>query len=152
MEKLLIKLKAFKHAIKECVSWSHLLLLVKSKDISKLYDAYHCLYGTYIDYLYWKHKEILHPMDVLQLEFRHKVMNASCYLNGSCIKCGCTTTALQGAKKSCDGNCYPYWINRKEFESNYTKAIYIQIGVDSYKQEIILKEEVIELFFNKNNI
>jgi hypothetical protein len=34
-------------------------------------------------------------------------MDIDCYLDGSCKKCGCETTALQMANKACAGNCYP---------------------------------------------
>jgi len=42
-----------------------------------------------------------------QIDFRIKHMDKECYNSGSCKVCGCTTTALQMAAKSCDGLCYP---------------------------------------------
>jgi hypothetical protein len=42
-----------------------------------------------------------------QIKFRINTMEKKCYDQGSCIMCGCTTTALQMANKSCDKPCYP---------------------------------------------
>jgi hypothetical protein len=40
-------------------------------------------------------------------------MEPECFNNGVCIKCGCTTTALQMANKSCNGECYPIMMDKK---------------------------------------
>lgn len=48
-----------------------------------------------------------------QIEYRVKVMNKECYNSGSCIKCGCMTTALQMCDKSCDGDCYPAMMDER---------------------------------------
>ena len=50
-----------------------------------------------------------------QIEKRINSMNPECYKSGSCIKCGCITTQLQMANKSCEGNCYPKMQNRKNW-------------------------------------
>ena len=42
-----------------------------------------------------------------QIDARIKSMNRECYNQGSCIKCGCTTTQLQMANKTCNADCYP---------------------------------------------
>lgn len=42
-----------------------------------------------------------------QIEARIVSMNPQCYEQGSCVICGCTTTALQMANKACDKPCYP---------------------------------------------
>lgn len=42
-----------------------------------------------------------------QISWRIRVMDRECYTNGSCLMCGCSTTALQCANKSCDKPCYP---------------------------------------------
>lgn len=47
-----------------------------------------------------------------QIEYRIKVMNPECRNSGSCIKCGCMTTALQMCNKSCEGLCYPPMMNK----------------------------------------
>ena len=51
-----------------------------------------------------------------QIEFRINSMNRECYNTGSCVKCGCATTALQMANKPCEGNCYPEMLNRKTWK------------------------------------
>ena len=47
-----------------------------------------------------------------QIEVRINSMNRECYNSGSCIKCGCATTALQMANKACEGDCYPSMLNK----------------------------------------
>lgn len=42
-------------------------------------------------------------------------MQKSCYKNGSCDMCGCHTTALQMANKSCDKPCYPPMMSKKDW-------------------------------------
>ena len=51
-----------------------------------------------------------------QIEYRINSMNRECYNSGNCIKCGCSTTALQMANKTCEGNCYPAMMNRKTWK------------------------------------
>lgn len=53
----------------------------------------------------------------LQYEFRLAVMNEECYQAGSCVKCGCTTTALQMASFNCDGDCYPPFMSKKNWRT-----------------------------------
>ena len=79
------------------------------------------LYYHDFDYLIRKHiKE--------QYLMRIKVMDTDCRMNGYCKLCGCKTTALQMANKSCEKPCYPKMVNKKtwnEFKSNQ-KKIYEQ--------------------------
>ena len=51
-----------------------------------------------------------------QIDARINSMNEECYLTGSCIKCGCATTALQMASKSCEGDCYPPLMSKKSWD------------------------------------
>lgn len=51
-----------------------------------------------------------------QIEFRIANMNPECYNSGSCIKCGCKTTALQMANKACDEPCYPTMMDKENWE------------------------------------
>ena len=51
-----------------------------------------------------------------QIEIRINSMNKECYNSGSCIECGCATTALQMANKACEGNCYPTMFSKNEWE------------------------------------
>lgn len=50
-----------------------------------------------------------------QIEIRINSMNRECYNSGSCVECGCATTALQMANKACEGNCYPNMINKNQW-------------------------------------
>lgn len=56
---------------------------------------------------YSKFACLLPPYIKEQIEVRINSMNKQCYLQGACVKCGCKTTALQMANKTCDGLCYP---------------------------------------------
>ncbi len=50
-----------------------------------------------------------------QIDYRIEVMDRDCYNQGSCIICGCSTTALQMADKACDKPCYPPMMKKKEW-------------------------------------
>jgi hypothetical protein len=50
-----------------------------------------------------------------QIRFRLLVMDQECYDLGQCKKCGCETTKLQFANKSCDGKCYPPIMSKKQW-------------------------------------
>lgn len=50
-----------------------------------------------------------------QIDVRIDSMNRECYLKGSCTMCGCKTTHLQMANKTCDGNCYPDMLSKKQW-------------------------------------
>lgn len=63
---------------------------------------YFCYYNMYF------FRQSFLPLHIKeQISWRIKVMDKECYNNGSCKLCGCKTTNLQCASKSCDGNCYP---------------------------------------------
>ena len=51
-----------------------------------------------------------------QIDSRIASMRVECYNDGSCVMCGCKTTALQMATKSCEGDCYPRMLTRKEWK------------------------------------
>lgn len=51
-----------------------------------------------------------------QIEIRINSMDKKCYNDGSCKMCGCKTTALQMANKTCDKPCYPGMLNKKKFK------------------------------------
>ncbi len=67
------------------------------------YQAY---YSTRFTWLIRKHIRE-------QIEFRINSMDRNCYTQGSCIMCGCKTTALQMANKMCDNPCYPEMVTKK---------------------------------------
>ena len=51
-----------------------------------------------------------------QIDVRIESMDRECYNSGACKKCGCATTALQMANKSCEGFCYPPMLNKSNWE------------------------------------
>ena len=65
----------------------------------------------YNKYLNW-----MLPLHIFeQINYRLFIMNPECYENGECIKCGCTTPALQMANKTCKGFCYPNMLNATDW-------------------------------------
>jgi hypothetical protein len=62
-----------------------------------------------------------------QITFRINSMRVTCFTEGQCEMCGCSTTALQMCNKACDGDCYPKMLNIKtwkELKNNKTVYIY----------------------------
>ena len=51
-----------------------------------------------------------------QIKCRIDSMNRTCLKNGSCVLCGCQTTALQMANKACDGPCYPAMLSEEKWD------------------------------------
>lgn len=43
-------------------------------------------------------------------------MDSTCYSQGSCKLCGCTTIALQCANKPCDAPCYPTMMSKSKWK------------------------------------
>ena len=79
-----------------------------------LSNIYHYLIGNIRYSLYYSSFKKLIPSYIReQIDFRISVMNKECYNTGSCIKCGCRTTALQMASKVCEGDCYPPMLSSK---------------------------------------
>lgn len=68
-------------------------------------------YHLYYSRFYWLIRKHIRE----QINVRIDSMNEECYLTGSCIKCGCATTALQMASKSCEGDCYPPLMTKKSW-------------------------------------
>lgn len=67
--------------------------------------------------LYYSPFRELIPKHILeQIEVRFTSMRSSCLFEGACTECGCKTTELQMANKSCDGLCYPKIVNKKVWE------------------------------------
>jgi hypothetical protein len=76
------------------------------------------IHGTKFQWLIRKH--ILE-----QIDWRIKVMDKTCYSSGSCIICGCSTTALQMSEKHCDKPCYPSLLSRTMWEAFKVGGIYL---------------------------
>lgn len=85
--------------------------------MKKLKESYHFLQGWIRYYMYYSpfFSAFLRSHIKEQIEYRINSMNKACYFQGSCIKCGCTTTALQMCNKPCEGDCYPRMMNRLEW-------------------------------------
>ena len=66
-----------------------------------------------------------------QIEWRIRVMNKECYTQGSCVMCGCTTTALQMANKMCDKPCYPPMMSKKKW-IKFSAGETVKIGNDTW--------------------
>lgn len=74
------------------------------------------LQGNYRYRLYYsKFKWLIRKHIREQIDYRIEIMNPECYKRGTCIGCGCMTTALQMANKQCDGNCYPPMLSKIEW-------------------------------------
>lgn len=69
---------------------------------------------------YSKYLHILLPKYLKEQIFKRinsvEYNSPECLSSGSCIKCGCKTTALQMANKACEGKCYPRMLSKKEYE------------------------------------
>lgn len=92
--------------------------MMKAKLSIKNIIAY--LQGNIRYYLYYSRFKFLIRKHIReQIDFRIKYMDKECYENGSCKLCGCATTALQMANKSCDKPCYPPIVNKSDWESFY---------------------------------
>lgn len=104
-----------------------LLMILKGQ--KPLIDVWHYIVGTLrynfyyggklskkysmISYL---RKKIIRKFIKEQINYRIAWMNPECYDKGSCVICGCETTALQMANKSCDLPCYPCMMDKKDWE------------------------------------
>jgi len=77
-------------------------------------DMYYYTQGNIrYELFYSKYKKLI-PLHIReQIIYRINSMNMECYTGGSCIMCGCKTTALQMANKACDKPCYPKMFNKK---------------------------------------
>lgn len=74
------------------------------------------LQGTIRYKLYYSRLRALIPRHVrAQIAWRIRFMEPECLRRGSCVRCGCRTTALQMASKSCDRPCYPPMMGRGDW-------------------------------------
>ena len=108
----------------------------------KLIDVYYYIQGKIRYTLFYSRlKELLPEHIRSQITYRIAVMNPLCRSQGSCIKCGCETTALQMCNKACEGNCYPKMMEARNW---YCKS---SVPVD--KESIWLynpRKQMYELF------
>ena len=61
-----------------------------------------------------------------QFKWRMRVMNPECLKNKKCVICGCETPFLQMADDSCEGNCYPAFMSKEDW-NKYKKENQILI-------------------------
>lgn len=66
----------------------------------------------YSKYFSWLIPNHIHE----QIDVRIDSMKKECYIQGSCVECGCMTTQLQMANKACDGNCYPVMVDKSKWK------------------------------------
>lgn len=99
-------------------------------------------------YMYYHKKHWLKPHILEQISFRiNLMMDKECYNRGSCKICGCKTTYLQMANKSCEGECYPHIMTKSEWEKFKSMGSYFSENSDYYWYN---KKNVKR--FTKNNI
>lgn len=96
-----------------------------------LINIWHFIVGNIRYYLYYhKRLKFLIPLHTReQIGFRIFMMNPECYNNGSCVMCGCRTTALQMANKACNKPCYPPMMNKEKF-SKFISGKMVKVGGD----------------------
>lgn len=90
---------------------------------------------------YSKYKKLIRPHILAQIDFRISVMDQVCYKTGSCKMCGCATTALQMASKSCDKPCYPPFMSSKKWAA-FVAGRLVRIGGNFW--QIAQKEDPID--------
>lgn len=112
----------------------------------KAYITGHVRYALY----YSRFKWLLNISTRDQIDFRIKLMNKSCYENGSCVKCGCKTTHLQMANKSCDKPCYPPIMNKRQWLDFRIGKNHIKIGDDLWNMKMRANEDPAKVKIYKN--
>lgn len=101
----------------------------------KVFDPWHYLvgnyrYGIYYGHTWWSFLPMRKHIRS-QIDFRIIVMNPKCYEQGTCVACGCNTTALQMASKTCDEECYPKMMTKKKWKT-YPIALMIRKSKDKW--------------------
>lgn len=51
-----------------------------------------------------------------QIEWRIRIMDQRCFLNGACLMCGCSTPGLQMANDACEKPCYPDMMDKMDWK------------------------------------
>lgn len=86
-------------------------------------DVWHYLVGHYRYWLWYTvnkdtsiKPKLMRQHIWEQINYRISQMNPKCYAAGSCERCGCNTTELQMASKTCEGLEYPPMINKNSWD------------------------------------
>lgn len=94
--------------------------------MKRVKDVYYYLQGNVRYYLYYSKLNFLLRSHIKeQINYRIKSMDPKCYDDGTCVLCGCKTTALQMCNKSCDKPCYPYILSSKKWKHFMKRRGYI---------------------------
>lgn len=90
-------------------------------------DLWYYLQGWYRYRLFYSNRyEFLIRKHILeQIDYRIYEMDIECYEAGECKKCGCATTALQMANKSCLGECYPVMMSKSKWNKSSERLRYL---------------------------
>ena len=109
--------------------------------MKKINNIFAYIIGYYrYNLFYSKHFKFLIRTHIRQqIEWRISIMNIECFESGSCVKCGCDTTALQMANKTCGGFCYPKMMNKKQWEEFNAKPKFGINLSDKLRWELRLK-------------
>ena len=114
-----------------------------------LRDVRAYIQGNIRCWLYYNGYSYLIPWHIKdQIRIRINSMKRECFDSGSCIKCGCKTTALQFANKSCDGDCYPYMMSVRSFLNMLEGGIYLdkKTGIKWVLEEADIPRDLVEGF------
>jgi len=81
-----------------------------------LKSIFYYLQGNIRYKLFYSKLNFLIPKHIReQIQLRINSMDVCCYKQGQCKMCGCQTTMLQMADKTCDKPCYPRMLNKEEW-------------------------------------
>jgi len=78
-----------------------------------------------------------------QIYWRIEVMDYVCYKEGSCIMCGCTTTALQMSNKACEKPCYPTMLSKDNWNTFRSGGLIKDIRLQVIWKMVNKKPEVV---------
>lgn len=114
---------------------SQIMKLLKGE--ASLTDVWHYIIGhlRYKAYYSKRLKWLIRVHIREQIKYRITWMDQDCFDNGYCKKCGCETTALQMANKSCDRPCYPAMMNKDEWRRFKLFFIIRKEGINWYQEE-----------------
>lgn len=116
----------------------------------KINNVISYLVGNYRYFIYHKPKLrfLIRTHIQEQYKLRVKLMNPECYKQGSCVACGCVTTKLQFANKSCDRGCYPKMLDRTTWDMFKNTIIKYKDEMGIWKIKIETQTDTTYIFLN----